>query len=310
MKCKISKRIDLTGQRFGMLTVLKMVYDNKKKNFSHCECLCDCGKTVIKGSYPIRHSKQEPSCGCKNREHMIKKLSKKIEGQKFGRLLILESIWDDVAKVKCLCDCGKEVILNRNSVITKHTKSCGCLQKDTMRNIRLKDDTNYVSDFGVKILKPYKRNKKGQLVWECECGYCNNHFYSIPARIKNNHIKSCGCLISSSMESYIKNFLDQNNINYETQYTYEDCINKKGNKLRFDFAIKKNQQVYFLIEYDGKQHFESIDYFGGEEGFKTRLEYDKIKTDYCRNNNIPLLRLPYYLSNDEIKQEITNIINP
>ena len=308
----VLKIIDLTNQRFGKLTVLKMIYDKDRQKYSHCECVCDCGKIVIKSSYQLRHARQEPSCGCNNHEYMIKRFSKDIDGKKFNRLTVLETFWNENPrpKVKCLCDCGNIILLNRNDVMSGHTKSCGCLQRETMRNIRNVDNSNYVSDFNIKILFPYKRNNKGQLIWECECGYCGNHFYELPARIKNNHVRSCGCLISSSMEKYISNFLKSKNILFETQYTFDDCKNEKRNKLRFDFAILKNGKVYYLIEYDGEQHFKSVKYFGGDDGLKCRQTYDTIKNEYCKLHNIPLLRLSYYFSNAEIENEITNILNP
>lgn len=62
-----------------------------------------------------------------------------------------------------------------------------------------------------------------------------------------------------------------------------------------------------LIEYDGEQHYKPVEFFGGEEGFKNAQYRDKIKNDYCENNNINLIRLPYFLSNDEIKDIIINI---
>jgi len=49
-----------------------------------------------------------------------------------------------------------------------------------------------------------------------------------------------------------------------------------------------------LIEYDGIQHFKPIKYFGGEEKFKFQQKTDFIKNEYCKNNNIKLLRIPYW----------------
>ena len=74
--------------------------------------------------------------------------------------------------------------------------------------------------------------------------------------------------------------------------------------MRFDFGILHNDQLLGLIEYDGKQHFEPIDFFGGEDGFRKTQERDKIKNAYCKSHNIPLLRLPYTLSINEIKTKI------
>lgn len=80
--------------------------------------------------------------------------------------------------------------------------------------------------------------------------------------------------------------------------------------LRFDFALLQNGEVFYLIEYDGMQHYKPIKYFGGNEGYDKTVMRDKIKNDYCANKNIPLLRLKYDLSDQEIKEKIANILNP
>lgn len=65
--------------------------------------------------------------------------------------------------------------------------------------------------------------------------------------------------------------------------------------LRVDFAlIGERGELEGVIEYDGVQHYEPVDFFGGEEGLKKSKERDKMKDDYCRANNIPLLRIPYW----------------
>lgn len=255
----------------------------------------------------------EPSCGCNKIDYMRKRFAKNIEGKKFGRLTVLETIWSLEARksqVRCLCDCGNEIIRLRQHVIDGSVKSCGCLLCDIASVNHDKDYSNYVSDFGIKILKKSSKNKYNQQLWECECGICGKHFVDLPIRIKNNHVRSCGCLVSSSSELFIAKFLDDNNISYIKQYTYDDCVSSNGNKLRFDFAVIKNNRVFCLIEYDGEQHYKPVDYFGGEKAFKIRQEYDETKNQYCFKNQIPLLRLPYYLSKDEIKSIILNTMKP
>ena len=58
----------------------------------------------------------------------------------------------------------------------------------------------------------------------------------------------------------------------------------------FDFYLPDYNAC---IEYDGQQHFEPIDFFGGEEKFKKTIQRDEIKTNYCLVNNIRLLRIRY-----------------
>ena len=61
-----------------------------------------------------------------------------------------------------------------------------------------------------------------------------------------------------------------------------------------------------MIEVDGKQHYEAIDFFGGEKNLKYNQLHDKIKSDYCKNNNLPLIRISYLDFKDEKYQQILN----
>ena len=59
-------------------------------------------------------------------------------------------------------------------------------------------------------------------------------------------------------------------------------------------SIPLKPQFLIIIELDGIQHFEPVEFFGGEEGFKSLQERDAIKTNYCKENNIDLIRIPYW----------------
>ena len=116
-----------------------------------------------------------------------------------------------------------------------------------------------------------------------------------------NHIsQKQGCPIckESRGEKEISEILKKLNINYEREYKFEDC--KNINALAFDFYLIKYNTC---IEFDGKQHFEPNDFFGGVEGFKKILENDQIKNEYCKNNNIHLIRIRY---DDDIYLSIDN----
>ena len=110
----------------------------------------------------------------------------------------------------------------------------------------------------------------------------------------SNHLQGKGCPIcrESLGERTISNYLKINNIEYIRQKKFDDCIHIK--RLPFDFYLPK---VNLAIEYDGIQHFMPIKQFGGENEFEKVKIKDKIKTDYCKNNNIELFRISY---NDNI----------
>lgn len=296
---------DLTGQKFGKLTVInraKNKIDSSGRARTMWNCHCDCGKDHVASTDYLKQRKV-PSCGCEATKNKIEKNRVNNIGEKYGRLTIMDIVWDQKpSKAICKCDCGNDFIGIKTDIVSGHTKSCGCLQSENTSAANTKDWAGQVSDFGVEFLFQDSMNNKGQWLWRCRCGVCGNEFVELPARINNGHVTSCGCRIQSSGEEYIKNILEDMHITFEKQYTFNDCKNKYP--LRFDFAIFNCGELAGLIEYDGKQHFEAVSLFGGEEGFIKTKQRDKIKNTYCQLNNISLLRLPYTLSLDEIKNKI------
>lgn len=89
--------------------------------------------------------------------------------------------------------------------------------------------------------------------------------------------------------------LQKNNIKYEQEKKYDTCVLPKGFKLPFDFYLP---EYNILIEYDGEQHFK-VAFGQTEEKLILQKQYDEIKNQWCKDNNIKLIRIPYY------KKEIT-----
>ncbi|RPK28791.1 hypothetical protein [Paenibacillus xylanexedens] len=100
------------------------------------------------------------------------------------------------------------------------------------------------------------------------------------------------CLSDSKGEIEIEKFLIKSNIAHQRQYRISECKDK--NPLPFDFAIVGGSKIVLsFIEYDGRQHYEAIDHWGGHRSLLDTQKRDKIKTDYCAANNIPLIRIKY-----------------
>ena len=93
----------------------------------------------------------------------------------------------------------------------------------------------------------------------------------------------------------IKEYLSNNNIKFIMKKRFDDCKNKQA--LPFDFYL---QEQNICIEYDGIQHFKAVEHWGGEEYLKIRQNNDQIKNQYCKDNNIRLIRIRY----DEDPKEI------
>lgn len=106
------------------------------------------------------------------------------------------------------------------------------------------------------------------------------------------------CNSSSRGEDCIKNYLDQKNIKYQRNFIFDGCKNKRS--LRFDFYLN---DINIVIEYDGEHHFIENKYFG-IGNLKYIQKNDIIKNEFCKNNNIPIVRIPYYNFN-----QIGNILD-
>ena len=195
----------------------------------------------------------------------------------------------------CKCQCGKEVIVGGDHLRSGHTKSCGCLQKEkatiSMKSVQSRGVDAIKKDlvgnqYGLLAVLEYSYTKNKKRYWKCQCE-CGNIAYVSGSDLITNHTSSCGCLKSSKGEHMIEKLLNEHNVNFIKEKTFKDCVDKI--KLRFDFFIDNS----YLIEFDGRQHFESIIEWGGKEALLETQKRDKIKNDYCNSHNIPLIRIPY-----------------
>ena len=122
---------------------------------------------------------------------------------------------------------------------------------------------------------------------KCKCKIDGHEWEATPNSLLNNH--GCPKCNESKGEKRVAKYLDSKNIDYKKQYKFNECRSKK--KLPFDFYIPS---LNIAIEYDGRQHYEIIDYFDGLDGFIDTKVRDTIKTIYCKENNIKLIRIPYW----------------
>lgn len=133
-----------------------------------------------------------------------------------------------------------------------------------------------------------------------KCLVCGYEWKARPGNI----LSGCGCPLckrESKGERRVRLWLERNSISYESQKIFDDCYDIKP--LPFDFYLP---DYNLIIEYDGKQHFEPIKYFGGEKGFQRTVKHDNMKNEYCKNNRISLLRIPY---NKNIEEELNNFLS-
>lgn len=213
-------------------------------------------------------------------------------GNRYGKLVVLErdgSNSQGRAMWLCQCDCGKLVKVTGVALRKGITQSCGCFQKQRTSETHTKNLVGQtIGNF--TILESIQGTKQGvRHRWRCRCNLCGNE-NAIILTDNLHHQESCGCLIESKGARKIKSLLEENKIPFIQEKTFSDLKFSNGKKARFDFYVKNN----YIIEYDGIQHFvQGNGVYDNEEKFQKTQQYDAIKNQYCKDNNIPIIRIPY-----------------
>lgn len=233
-----------------------------------------------------------------------------LTGQTFGRLTVLEKL-DKRGREwywKCKCECGNFCEIRGVSLREGYTKSCGCLKKESDK----KPKGNVKDILGQKfnkltVIARQGSRSNGEALWLCQCDCGSMPIVVTGSNLRSGHTSSCGCERRSRGERVIAELLQKNNIPFvaeKVMFKYSNNTNAK-----FDFYINN----CYLIEYDGETHYQyNLHGWHNESQLKAQQERDIIKNQWCVDNDIPLIRIPYtHLSNlciDDLKLETSKFI--
>lgn len=310
----MAKAIDLTGQDFNYLHVIERDYEAQKAHPSErqawwkCECKA-CGTIKSMRGSVIRKGK---SCGCiqerkselsDKQKAQIAKLADQnrldLTNQRFSHLTVLayapenkQVYYNGHHQITwlCKCDCGNECYVTTQNLRRGDTTSCGCAVIEA-RKKQIKDLTG--QKFGHLLVLQYmgsasKENRNTRYLVRCDCG---KEYITYANGLISGQITSCGCVRSSRGENKVKEILDNNQINYETQKRFFNFRYSDTNGVpHFDFYLPEYNTC---IEYDGEQHFKPTYNFDTNESFKLRQQHDEEKNNYCKEHKIILIRIPY-----------------
>ena len=165
-----------------------------------------------------------------------------------------------------------------------------------------------IGPFNIKFLRysetGYRIHSKGIF----ECPFCGEEFEARIEHVKNGKIIHCNlCSDKVSLgEQFISDVLKELKCSFEKEKIFSECKNPKTNTcLRFDFYLP---DYNCCIEYDGKQHFEPVSYFGGKEALEDLQNRDDIKNKFCKEHNIKLFRFNYKQNFNEIRTIMQSIV--
>ncbi len=224
-----------------------------------------------------------------------------LTGQKFNRFTVLHFDEERSSGRRkywiCECECGTIKSVRSDLLKSNHTKSCGCLNRElvSQRMKELGKKTTVRQDltgmtFGYWHVDSRAENQNNHVAWNCTCK-CGTKRIVLGQSLKNGCSKSCGCLNMSHGELAIFNLLSNANIDFVREYIIQDLFYKRnGNKCRFDFFVNNS----YAIEFDGEQHYlDTVDQSYFKHDFESIKILDELKNNYCKDNNIPLIRIPY-----------------
>lgn len=214
-----------------------------------------------------------------------------LTNKKFNRLLVKEKLYKKGTEWYwlCECDCGNTCEVSGAQLRSNRTKSCGCLKKETDRAPKGNVIDLTGQTFGqLTVIARDGSDARGEAKWLCQCSCGLEPISVLGSNLRTGHTQSCGCNRRSHGEIKVEQLLKTNNIPFITEKSLFKFAS--GKNAYFDFYVDNK----YIIEYDGETHFLcNLHGWHTEEQLTQQQERDKIKTQWCKENNIPLIRIPY-----------------
>lgn len=269
-------------------------------NKSKLKIQCKCGNE-FETTFNNFKSSNKRQCGeCSGKiEWTFNKVKKFIEQESNSKCKLLSGNYIASSdKMILQCVCGDIFYVRFNDFYSKNQRQCQkCGHENGANERRFSYDQvkNYIeveSRSDCKLLSKKYSNCESKILLQCKCG---SKFKTTFSEFKYQNKHQCNLCSKSIGETRIEKWLIKNKIDYNPEYSFENCLSEKGNLLRFDFYLLK---LNICIEYDGEGHYYPFRFSKDKDKMKNKLKEtqinDNIKNQYCKNNNIPLLRIPYW----------------
>lgn len=213
----VEKYSYLIGQKINNWTILDIKQGEKQ---AMALCRCDCGTTKTVRVLNILYGLSK-DCGCGRKKMLRRTRTKDIIGQKFGKLTALELLEDsnqfNRRMYRCKCDCGNETIQPSSSLISGHTKSCGCLvsyYNMFIDQLLTQKHITHICEYSVSIGESKYRFDFYLPDYNLFIEYDGEQHYKVPRYVGDNNDANIRILKNTQIRDEIKNkYCEDNGIN-------------------------------------------------------------------------------------------------
>jgi hypothetical protein len=292
------------GFRSGKLVVTDIIYNNGTK----WVCKCDCNGNEKEYLPSKVYLGRTQSCGCNKINNQNKYGSNDYIGKVFNDFVVTgfkqSSEKYDGVLWECTCRfCGNKRYFTARHVVDGRCTRCSdidCKRKRGLTHSKYDNPSfigQIIGNLEVTGIKYGRQGLSTGVIWECKCLLCGNTCeFPADAIMKGNN-SSCGCVVSLH-ENWLENIFKRYNLEYRTQVHFDGLVGLNHGLLRFDFAIIDTHNNKKLIEYDGAQHREDPETSNCGWDLDKIIEHDRRKNEFCKNNNIELVRISKRFKNE------------
>lgn len=269
---------DLVGNEYTFLDPYVNSYTKIKVKHNKC------GNTYEVGPHSFLQGSRCPYCYIKDKRKTNKQFKQEVYDLVDSEYTFLDLYVDTRTKIKVKHNkCGNIYEVSPNSFL--HGSRCPyCYGTPKKIDEDFKQEVYGLVGNDYTFLDSYVSNKTKIKVKHNKCG----NIYEVRPTDFFSHQTRCPYCNSPKGETIITKLLDIFNLNYEYQKSFDDL--KDVQPLSYDFYLP-DQSI--LIEYQGLQHYQPIDYFGGETQFAIQQKHDQMKFDYAKDHGYNLITVPY-----------------
>lgn len=281
------------------------IHYNHKMSFK-----CKCGDIFITDfdSFKNKNKRQCNKCGRRMKAEKLRRTNElfieqvyKLVGDEYT---VLGKYKNSTTRVKLRHnECGHIWDILPSNFLQGNNRCPQCMRPNYNRDTeQFKKEIYDLTDGEYTVLGEYVNN--GTKI-KMKHNTCNYEYSVLPRNFLNNGNRCPQCRESKG-EQTIRKYLEKEMIAFKQEYSFNGLLGVGGQPLRFDFAVfNGDNNLKLLIEYDGEFHYHEIH---EDRSLEIQQLHDLRKNQYCQDNNIPLLRIPYW-DFDNIESILENNLN-